>query len=258
MRRIRSIISYDGTNYVGWQVQPNGVSVQELLEKALFELTGETIRVEGSGRTDSGVHARAQVAHFDTNARMAADKFAIAMNMHLPPDIRVLYTEECDPAFHARFSAKTKQYSYTVQLGAHADVFTRMTALHLHYMPNVEAMQNAAAAVIGTHDFNAFKCSGSSMENTVRTVTRSEWTRNGQYLTYTVEGNGFLYNMVRILVGTMLEIGSGKRPESDMQKAIDSGKRTDAGATAPAHGLCLMRVIYPDFDTEEVLRRERP
>lgn len=255
MRRIRLIISYDGTNYVGWQVQPNGVSVQALLEKALFELTGEQIRVEGSGRTDSGVHAKAQVAHFDTEARMAADKFAIAMNMHLPPDIRVLFSEECDPTFHARFSAKRKVYSYTVQLGPHADVFLRTTSLHLHYIPDVEAMQKAAAAVIGTHDFNAFKCADSSMENTVRTITRSEWNRNGNLLVYTVEGNGFLYNMVRILVGTMLEIGSGKRPESDMENAIETGSRTSAGATAPARGLRLERVIYPDFDTEEVLNR---
>ena len=255
MRRIRLIISYDGTNYVGWQVQPNGVSVQALLEKALFELTGEQIRVEGSGRTDSGVHAKAQIAHFDTEARMAADKFAIAMNMHLPPDIRVLFSEECDPTFHARFSAKRKVYSYTVQLGPHADVFLRTTSLHLHYIPDVEAMQKAAAAVIGTHDFNAFKCADSSMENTVRTITRSEWNRNGNLLVYTVEGNGFLYNMVRILVGTMLEIGSGKRPVSDMENAIETGSRTSAGATAPARGLRLERVIYPDFDTEEVLNR---
>ncbi len=255
MRRIRLIISYDGTNYVGWQVQPNGISVQALLEKALFELTGEQIRVEGSGRTDSGVHAKAQVAHFDTEARMAADKFAIAMNMHLPPDIRVLFSEECDPTFHARFSAKRKVYSYTVQLGPHADVFLRTTSLHLHYIPDVEAMQKAAAAVIGTHDFNAFKCADSSMENTVRTITRSEWNRNGNLLVYTVEGNGFLYNMVRILVGTMLEIGSGKRPVSDLENAIETGSRTSAGATAPARGLRLERVIYPDFDSEEVLNR---
>lgn len=256
MRRIRLIVSYDGTNYVGWQVQPNGVSVQSLLEKALFELVGEQIRVEGSGRTDSGVHAKAQVAHFDTEARMSADKFAIAMNMHLPPDIRVLYSEECEPSFHARFSAKRKAYTYTVQLGAHADVFQRATSLHLHYTPDIGAMQQAASFVVGTHDFNAFKCADSAIENTVRTITRSEWIRNGNLLAYTVEGNGFLYNMVRILVGTMLEIGSGKRPPADMKRAIESGRRSDAGATAPAHGLCLCRVVYPDFDTEEVLSRE--
>jgi len=257
MRRIRIITEYDGTDYVGWQVQPNGVSIQALLEKALFELTGETIRVEGSGRTDSGVHARAQVAHFDTGARMAADKFAIAMNMHLPPDIRVLYSEQCDPSFHARFSAKQKEYRYTINTGIHADVFTRKTALHLHRIRDVDAMKTAAAAVLGTHDFAAFKCAASEMENTVRTVTRSDWTEQDGYLIYTVEGNGFLYNMVRILVGTMLEIGEGKRPASDMEAALQKKDRKAAGATAPAHGLMLYRVIYPDFDTEEVLSRVR-
>ena len=256
MRRIRIIVAYDGTNYVGWQVQPNGISIQAHLERALNELTDERIRVEGSGRTDSGVHARAQVAHFDTGVRMAADKFAIAMNMHLPPDIRVLYSEECDPAFHARFSAKQKQYAYTVQVGTHADVFSRLYSLHLHVTPDFDAMQQAASAVIGTHDFAAFKCSDSEMENTVRTITQSEWTKNGNLWVYSVTGNGFLYNMVRILVGTMLEIGSGKRPVSDMQKALESKDRKQAGATAPAHGLCLMRVVYPYFDTQEVLSRE--
>ena len=255
MRRIRIIVAYDGTNYVGWQVQPNGVSIQAHLERALFELTGEKTRVEGSGRTDSGVHAKAQVAHFDTGARMSADKFAIAMNMHLPSDIRVLYSEECDPSFHARFSAKQKQYAYTVQVGPHADVFARLTSLHLHYIPDFEAMQKAAFAVVGTHDFSAFKCADSTIENTVRTITQSEWTRQGQFWIYSVTGNGFLYNMVRILVGTMLEIGSGKRPYTDMENALRSCSRSDAGATAPAHGLCLMRVCYPDFDTQEVLNR---
>lgn len=258
MRRIRLIIAYDGTNYVGWQVQPNGVSIQAHLERALFELTGETVRVEGSGRTDSGVHARAQVAHFDTEARMAADKFAVAMNMHLPADIRVLYSEECDPAFHARFSAKQKQYAYTVQIGAHADVFSRFITLHLHNVPDFDAMQQAASMLLGTHDFSAFKCAGRDVDSAVRTIYQSEWTKNGAFWTYSVTGNGFLYNMVRIIVGTMLEIGSGKRPVSDIKKALASGKRSDCGATAPAHGLTLMRVCYPDFDTQEVLNRERP
>lgn len=256
MRRIRIIVSYDGTAYVGWQVQPNGVSVQAELERALYELTNERIRVEGSGRTDSGVHARAQVAHFDTQARMAADKFAIAMNMHLPSDIRVLYSEECADSFHARFSAKNKQYTYTLQVSQHADVFSRYTSLHLHIVPDFERMQQAASVVVGTHDFAAFKCSDSTMENTVRTISESYWTKQGSLWVYSVTGTGFLYNMVRILVGTMLEIGSGKRPVSDMQRALDSKDRKFAGATAPAHGLCLTRVSYSDFDTEEVLSRE--
>ncbi len=257
MRRIRLIIAYDGTAYVGWQTQPTGVSVQETVERALREVTKQPIALHGSGRTDSGVHALAQVAHFDTDARMAADKFAIAVNMHLPPDIRVLWSEECDPGFHARFSAKKKQYLYRIHIGAHADVFSRNTALQLHHVPDFDAMQSAAADVVGTHDFRAFMSSGTSMENTVRTVEQSEWRKEGAFWIYTVTGNGFLYNMVRILVGTMLDIGEHRLPADAIRTALSSAKRTDAGPTAPAHGLTLARVIYPDFDTEEVLRHDR-
>ncbi len=247
------IIAYDGTAYVGWQTQPNGVSIQETLEKALSEVTKESVALYGSGRTDSGVHARAQVAHFDTAVRMAADKFAIALNMHLPPDIRVLYSAECDPAFHARFSAKQKQYIYRVHIGTHADVFSRTTALQLYRRPEMALLQDAANKVIGEHDFRAFMSAGTSMENTVRVIDRSEWSMNGQFLSYTVSGNGFLYNMVRILVGTMLDIGFHRLPVSAMDEALSTGARKKAGATAPAHGLMLDRVAYADFDTEEVL-----
>ena len=252
-RRIRLIVSYDGTNYVGWQLQENGVSVQQRLNEALAYLTGEPIQVHGSGRTDSGVHARAQVAHFDTSARMPADKFAIAMNTRLPRDIRVLYSEETTEDFHARFSAKNKTYRYTVQTGPHSDVFTRDTALHVHTPLDLERMQHAAKDVLGEHDFAAFMSAGSTLERTVRTVFRSEWTRDGRYLYYDVSANGFLYNMVRILVGTMLEIGSGKLPQDALARAIASKRRDDAGATAPPHGLMLIRVQYEDFDTDEVL-----
>jgi len=255
MRRIRMVIEYDGTNYVGWQTQPNGVAVQALIEGALEKVTGERIVLHGSGRTDSGVHARAQVAHFDTGARMAADKFAFALNTFLPRDIRVLRSEETSEEFHARFNAKDKQYRYTVQLGPHSRVFTRNTALHLHHKPDLAAMQRAAADVVGEHDFRAFMSAGVTMENTVRTVYRSAWTQEGDLLYYDVAGSGFLYNMVRILVGTMLEIGSGKRGEDAIRLALESRDRSDAGATAPAHGLMLYRVRYADFDTAEVLER---
>ena len=255
MRRIRIIIEYNGTAYVGWQVQPNGVSVQQRLNEALLKVTGETLQVHGSGRTDSGVHARAQVGHFDTEARMAAGKFAVAMNMQLPGDIRVLYAEEAGEDFHARFSAKEKRYRYTVQTGPHARVFTRDTALHVHTPLDMDRMNEAAMACVGEHDFAAFMSAGSSMENTVRRILRSGWSREGVYLHYDVTGTGFLYNMVRILVGTMLEIGGGKRDEGSIAKALASQKRDNAGPTAPAHGLTLMGVRYSDFDTDEVLKR---
>ncbi len=254
-RRIRLVVQYDGTNYVGWQVQENGISVQQRLNEAVLAVTGETVQLHGSGRTDSGVHANAQVAHFDTYARMPADKFAIALNMRLPRDIRVLYSEEAPEDFHSRFSAKNKTYRYTIQTGLHADVFTRFTALHIHTPIDFSKMKSAASDAIGTHDFSAFMSAGSTLENTVRTITHSEWTKNGNYLYYEVSANGFLYNMVRILVGTMLEIGSGKLPENAMKQALESGLRSDAGATAPPHGLTLKRVVYDDFDTDEVLSR---
>lgn len=254
-RRIRLIIQYDGTNYVGWQVQENGISVQQRLNEAAKAITGETIQFHGSGRTDSGVHANAQVAHFDTDVRMPADKFAIALNMRLPRDIRVLYSEEAPEDFHARYSAKNKTYRYTVQTGLHADVFTRTTALHIHVPLDITRMQRAAADALGEHNFCAFMSAGCTLENTVRTVTRSEWIQEGKYLHYDVSANGFLYNMVRILTGTLLEIGGGKLPENALSRAIQSGLRSDAGATAPPHGLCLQRVQYEDFDTDEVLSR---
>lgn len=256
MRRIRTILSYDGTNYVGWQTQPNGVAVQEKVEQAIFEVTGERASLQGSGRTDSGVHARAQVAHFDTAARMGADKFAIALNTHLPGDIRVLYSEETDPAFHARFSAKEKQYRYFVQTGPHADVFLRKYALHAYMPLDLDLMNKAASLVVGTHDYSAFMSTGREVESAVRTVTLSRWEKQGNLLVYSVQGNGFLYNMVRILVGTMLGMGSGRLPADAMEKALSSLSRKDAGPTAPPHGLVLWRVKYPDFDTEEVLGRD--
>ena len=254
-RRIRLIVQYDGTNYVGWQLQENGVSVQQRLNEAILAVTGEQIQLHGSGRTDSGVHARAQVAHFDTNARMPANKFAIAMNMRLPRDIRVLYSEEAPEDFHARFSAKNKTYRYTLQLGPHADVFCRDTALHIHTELNFDRMQAAAQDALGEHDFFAFMSAGSKLEHTVRTIFHSEWSQCGQFYYYDVSANGFLYNMVRILVGTMLEIGSGKLPQDAIARAINSKNRSDAGPTAPPQGLSLMRVQYPDFDTDEVLKR---
>ena len=256
MRRIRTIIAYDGTDYVGWQTQPNGLAVQEVIEGAIREVTGEQTSLQGSGRTDSGVHARAQVAHFDTDARMAADKFAIALNTHLPADIRVLYSEEADPEFHARFSAKEKQYRYFVQIGPHADVFARKYALHAYMPLDLDLMNEAAALVVGTHDFSAFMSTGREVETAVRTVSLSRWERQGKFLVYTVQGNGFLYNMVRILVGTMVGMGSGRIPADSMEKALSTLSRRDAGPTAPPHGLILWRVKYPNFDTEEVLSRD--
>ena len=254
MRRIRLIIEYDGTNYVGWQTQPNGLAVQQVIEEELHSVTGEEISIHASGRTDSGVHALSQVAHFDTQARMPADKFAFALNAGLPRDIRIRYSGEAEENFHARFSAKRKQYRYTLQTGEHARAFLRNTALHVHGRLEEDVLHIMAQDVLGAHDFHAFMAANTTIEQTVREIYRSEWTREGELLYYDVEGNGFLYNMVRILVGTMLAAAKGTLPPDSIKKALASGLRQDAGPTAPAHGLMLMRVIYPGFDTAEVVR----
>ena len=220
MKRVRLIIAYDGTNYVGWQTQNNGVSVQSTIEQALRQVAKEDIVLFGSGRTDSGVHAAAQVAHFDTDARMSSDKFAIALNSYLPPDIRVLYSETCPNTFHARYDAKLKQYQYLIHVGMHSDVFSRSYALQLHYEPEFTALQKSAAEILGEHDFRAFMSSGSRLERTVRTITQSEWKKDNCFLIYQVTGNGFLYNMVRILVGTMLDIAFERIPEDSVRTAL--------------------------------------
>jgi len=254
MKRIRLIIQYEGTNYVGWQTQPNGPSVQARMEAELSKLCGESIALHASGRTDSGVHAYAQVAHFDTESRIPAEKWAYALNAGLPADIRVAYSGEAAADFHARFDVKRKHYRYCMLLGPHADPFLRRTALHVHGPLDMARMEAAASLVLGTHDFAAFKAAGVELQSTVRTLFSSKWEKDGRLLAYTVSADGFMYNMVRILVGTMLEIGMGRREVDSISRALLSGNRTEAGATAPAHGLTLARVEYAGFDTEALLR----
>ena len=254
MRRIRLIIEYDGTNYVGWQIQPNGVSVQEVLERELSALTHENVRVSGSGRTDSGVHALAQVVHFDTCSRIPADKFPYALNVKLPPDIRVLYGDEPEnQGFHARFDVRRKHYRYTVYNAPHASAFFRDTALHVHKKLDLESMQNAARDILGEHDFKAFMAVGVKPKSTVRTIYSSEWKEENGLLVFNVAGSGFLYNMVRIMVGAMLQYGQNRNTDG-IRLALETGKRDYAGPTAPAHGLTLARVQYDGFDTADIVK----
>lgn len=253
IRRIRLVIEYDGTNYVGWQVQPNGVSVQYEIERALQKITGTDTRISASGRTDSGVHALAQVAHFDTEARISGDKFAFALNAHLPPDIRILNSADVDADFHSRFSVIRKHYRYLIRLAEHNSAFTRNNALHIHAALDLDKMMDSASLFLGKHDFQAFKSSGTKVKDTVRTIIASQWKKDGEYLIYDVCGTGFMYNMVRIMVGTMLDIGRGTIPSENIVSALITGDRSYAGATAPAHGLYLARVEYEDgFDTAHV------
>ena len=248
MRRIHLTVEYDGTNYAGWQRQANAPTVQESLEAALTRLTGETRCVHGASRTDAGVHALGQSAHFDTESRIPADKFAFALNTLLPPDIRVTKSEEASEDFHARFSSKGKRYCYRMHVSPHASALNRLTHTHVIYPLDAEKMRREAQSLVGTHDFAAFAASGSVVKDTVRTIYRADVTRNGSEITLTVEGSGFLYNMVRIIAGTLIGVGSGKLEEGAFERAIASGSRLDLGVTAPANGLTLMKVFYAEED----------
>ncbi len=210
--------------------------------------------LHASGRTDSGVHARAQTAHFDTESRIPADKFAFALNTYLPRDIRIkagFYAPW--PDFHCRFSVKKKYYRYYVLNTVHDSAFTFDRALHIHYPLDIEKLNRAAALFLGEHDFASFKAVNSTAATTVRRIYVSEWHREGDMLVYEVAGSGFLYNMVRIMVGTMLRIGMGYDDISVIENALGDPKRENAGDTAPAHGLVLWRVEYDEFDTESII-----
>ena len=248
MRRIHLIVEYDGTAYAGWQRQANAMTVQEKLERAILKLTGEELCVSGASRTDAGVHALGQSAHFDTESRIPADKFSFALNTMLPPDIRVIRSEEVSPEFHARFSTRGKRYRYLFHAAPHAGALTRNTHAHVIYPLDVERMQAEAQDLVGTHDFAAFAASGSVVKDTVRTIYRAEVTSSGSEIRLIVEGSGFLYNMVRIIAGTLIGVGSGKLEPGAFRRAIASGDRLDLGITAPAHGLTLMEVFYDPDD----------
>ncbi len=246
MRRIHLIVEYDGTNYAGWQRQSNAMTVQEKLEIAIQRLTGEAVNVSGASRTDAGVHALGQSAHFDTESRIPADKFSFALNTMLPPDIRVTKSEEVSPEFHSRFSGKGKRYRYLIHAAPHASALGRLTHAHVIYPLDVARMRAEAQDLIGTHDFAAFAASGSVVRDTVRTIWRAELRQDGPEIELTVEGSGFLYNMVRIIAGTLIGVGSGKLEPGAFKRAIESGNRLDLGITAPAHGLTLMEVFYEE------------
>lgn len=238
------IVEYDGTDYAGWQRQANALAVQQVLEETLERLTGERIVLHGASRTDAGVHALGQSVHFDTDSRIPGEKFSYALNALLPHDIRVSLSEDAASDFHARFSTKGKRYRYLFWDAPHAGALNRNTHAHSIYPLDVEKMQAEADALIGTHDFAAFAASGSVVKDTVRTIWKAEVTRDGHEVKLIVEGSGFLYNMVRIIAGTLRDVGSGKLEPGALKRAIETGDRLDLGVTAPAHGLTLMEVFY--------------
>ena len=244
-RRIKLVIEYDGSGFHGWQVQENAHSVQAELEKAIAVISGESTRVTGAGRTDTGVHAFGQVAHFDTQSKIPAEKFSAAFNSILPPEVCILTSHQVPPDFHARFSAAGKTYEYRILNRSIRSPLLAKRAWHVREPLDFEAMELAAKSFIGEHDFSAFCSSCHSIQTFNRTLTASKWTRQGDCLVYRVSGNGFLYNMVRIMTGTMVEVGLKKRTAESMETLLNGKDRNKAGITAPPHGLYLLEVHYP-------------
>jgi len=245
MRTLKLTLAYDGTRFVGWQRQAQGESIQGLLEDALARFEGSPVTVHGAGRTDAGVHALGQVASVRVTCPHDVATLTRALNAHLPEDLRVLAVEEAAADFHARFSAKSKTYRYVIRNGPIAMPFERAYVWHLAEPLNVEAMQRAAALLVGTHDFAAFQSVGTETPGSVRTVLRSGILQfEPSLLSYQVTGEGFLRHMVRALTGTLVEIGRGWREPESIQSLLSGGRRSDAGATAPPHGLFLVSVDY--------------
>ena len=242
MRGIRLLIEYDGSDFVGWQVQKHGRTVQSELANALGILLREEITPIGSGRTDAGTHALGQVAHFHTHSSAATERMLRGLNGLLPRDICIHAVDEVDLDFHARYSAKRKLYRYRIHLGKSA--MQRRYTWSLHTALDIERMQDASAHLKGTHNFSAF-CKQDPVPNLFScAIYAADWRSEGHELIFEIEGNRFLRHMVRILVGTIVEIGSNKRPPNDLVRLLQYGRRKEAGKTAPACGLHLLKVCY--------------
>ena len=244
MKRVKLTVAYDGTNYCGWQVQPNGITVQEVLNQCLSEFTGENIETIGASRTDAGVHALGNVAVFDTEMRMPGDKFSFALNQRLPEDIRIQKSEEVDADFHPRYVKSQKTYEYRI-LNCRFRIPTERFYSHFTYIPlDVDKMKEAASYLIGEHDFKSFCGTGAQVKTTVRTVKEIQIEKSGDRITIRITGEGFLYNMVRIIAGTLMDIGGGLYPPEKMKEILEAKDRKKAGPTAPARGLTLMKIQY--------------
>jgi tRNA pseudouridine38-40 synthase len=248
-RRVRLTVAYDGTAYHGWQVQNNGITIESELNRCLSELFQEPIAVIGASRTDAGVHALGNVAVFDTCARIPAAKIAYALNQRLPEDIRIQRSEEVEPDWHPRHCESRKTYEYRIYRGEFP-VPTKRLYAHFTYRPlNVERMQRAAAYLMGEHDFKSFCQTGAQVESTVRRIYELDVREEGADVVLRVCGNGFLYNMVRIIAGTLMEVGQGRREPEEILEILERKDRSAAGPTAPACGLTLIKYEF-DGDTQ--------
>jgi len=244
MRNIKLTIEYDGKKFNGWQKQPDKLNIQGEIENAIKEITGEEVELIGSGRTDAGVHALAQVANFKTNSNLPVEKFPIALNSKLKKSIFIRQAEEVDERFHSRYNAKQKTYAYLINTSNHGNAIYRNLEYYTNLNLNIEQMQKAAKYFEGEHDFKAFKASGTSSKSSVRTIYKLEVMEVEGRIKIEITGNGFLYNMVRIISGTLVDVGIGKIKAEDIPNIIESKDRSKAGKTLPAHGLYLVNVEY--------------
>lgn len=243
MKRIKMTVAYDGTNYCGWQIQPNGITIEQVLNQALTELLGEKIVVSGASRTDSGVHSKGNICVFDTNTRMPGEKISYALNQRLPEDIVVVGSEEVAEDWHPRYVNSRKIYEYRILNRRFPDPTRRLDTYFFHYELDVEKMQKAASFLEGQHDFKSFCSVGSQVKTTTRTIYSCSVTKDEDIVTIRVTGNGFLYNMVRIIAGTLIQVGNGKIAPDKITDILEACDRNMAGPTAPANGLTMISWI---------------
>lgn len=245
MRRIKLTVAYDGTDYCGWQIQPNGITVEEVLNREIGGLTGEEIRVIGASRTDSGVHALGNVAVFDTKSRIPPERFSYALNQRMPADIVIIKSEEVPLDWHPRYQEViTKTYEYHIYNRAVPNPMKRRTAAFISFPLDVERMREGAAFLMGEHDFASFCNVRTNTSDTVRTIYRIQIDREKDEIVLRITGNGFLYNMVRIIAGTLIRVGRGFYEPEKVREILEAGKRTEAGVTAPPQGLVLTEILY--------------
>ena len=244
MRRIKLIVAYDGTNYCGWQIQKNAITVEAVLNKAISSLTGEDIIVKGASRTDSGVHALGNVAVFDTESRIPPDKFCYSINQRLPEDIRVQHSEEVEMDFHPRYQQTVKTYEYKIYNSRINVPTNRLYSQFVYYRLDLEKMKEAATYIVGEHDFKSFCSANASAKTTVRTIYSLDIDKVDNMITMRITGNGFLYNMVRIIAGTLINVGTGMWEPEYVKDIMEKRDRQKAGPKAAAEGLTLIEIVY--------------
>ncbi len=251
MRTIKITIEYEGTHYCGWQIQPNGVSVQEKITEAINKVMGEQTTLHGSGRTDAGVHARGQCASFKTQGTIPVQRIPQALNSYLPSDIAIVAAEEREAGFHARYSALGKKYSYQLSILPYRSPLKRLYSWQLRQLPDMDKMRQALTLFQGTHDFISFRASRSDIANTVRTIWKTDLALKDDCCWISFEGNGFLYKMVRMLVASTVQVGLGRKKLSEIEERLNGKEVKDHKLTAPPQGLFLDNVYYSSEELPE-------